>query len=64
MGGGGGGGAVGTAANAAGRRMAGAAKGALRESPLQGGRVGESGEGRAELRRSNSGSYADLYDDL
>lgn len=57
-------GAVGTAASAAGRRMAGAAKGALRESPLRGGRAGESGEGTGELRRSNSGSYADLYDDL
>jgi len=58
-------GAVGSAAGAAGRRMAGAAKGALRESPLRGGRAGGSGEGGGEpLRRSNSGSYADLYDDL
>lgn len=57
-------GVVGNAAGAAGRRMAGTAKGALRESPLRGGRAGGSGEGGGELRRSNSGSYADLYDDL
>jgi len=58
-------GAVGSAAGAAGRRMAGAAKGALRESPLRGGRAGGRGErGDEPLRRRNSGTYADLYDDL
>ncbi len=53
----------------AGMRMAGmagaAAKGAIQRnaSPLHGMAGGGSGEG-GELRRSNSGSYADLYDDL